>query len=99
MKFTTNKPNLSITDLCRKLNYKPWKREGEEFSCIRSIRGGEYPRFHLFIKEKDNELELKLHLDQKKASYKGETSHSGEYDNEVVKEEMNRIKEIMGRVN
>lgn len=91
MKFKTEKIGINKVNLCRKLSYKV-KGKGEQFSCVRPIRSGDYPRFHLFIEEGKDKLKFKLHLDQKRPSYEGSTAHSGEYDGEKVKQEAERIK-------
>ena len=39
-----------------------------------------------------------LHLDQKQASYKGHTAHSGDYDGEVVEREAEVIKSVMAQL-
>ncbi len=77
--------------LIRELGYVFQGTEGEEFNCIRSISGRDYPRFHLFIKQNNSGLDFNLHLDQKKPSYKGTSAHSGEYDGKLVEDEKERI--------
>ncbi len=67
--------------------------ETDELEFARPRRG--YPRLHLFVKTKDNELFLSLHLDQKKPVYKGATAHSGDYGGRVVKTEMARIEKFL----
>lgn len=100
----------------RKIGYKPayfqpgpasakGSSEAREISIVRQIGRNDYPRFHLYIKEKSfvaaasqdklNTFVFNLHLDQKKPSYKGNSAHSGEYDGEVVEEEAERIKNIL----
>lgn len=64
-------------------------RSGET-SYVRRLRTDFYPRFHLYINS-ENPLVLNLHLDQKKASYEGFTAHSGDYDSDLVKQEGERI--------
>lgn len=95
MKFTTEKIKLNKANLCRKLGYTPKSRKKSEFSGIKRLRGRDYPRFHLFIEEKKDQLLFKLHLDQKRASYKNSNAHSGEYESKLVEEEKKRIKEII----
>lgn len=51
-----------------------------------------YPRFHVYIKDAENQVIFDLHLDQKRPIYEGVTAHSGEYDGEVVEREAARIK-------
>ncbi len=60
-------------------------------SYVRRLGSGFYPRLHVYI-EGDN---INLHLDQKQASYKGTSAHSGEYSGEVVEQEGERIKNVM----
>lgn len=50
-----------------------------------------YPRWHLYIENKNNIYYFNLHLDQKKASYEGQKAHSGDYEDNIVKEEAKRI--------
>jgi hypothetical protein len=61
-------------------------------SFVRVLGNSGYPRFHLYSEENDDNIVLHLHLDQKKPLYKGQKAHSGEYDGEVVKEEINRLR-------
>lgn len=66
------------------------RRAGTE-TYVRRLGGGFYPRFHVYI---ERGL-IRLHLDQKQASYRGHSAHSGEYDGETVVREMERIKAVM----
>jgi hypothetical protein len=71
-----------------------------EDSYIRPVsRNDFYPRWHLYIKEKDGIYIFDLHLDQKRVSYKGQTAHSGDYDEEIVKEEAKRIINLIVKYN
>ena len=54
-----------------------------------------YPRFHIYLKEENDNLIFNLHLDQKRPIYKGVAAHAGEYDGKIVEEEAERIKEIL----
>lgn len=97
MIFVIKNPQDNITNLTRKIGYYflgeiPEKRE---FVFIRPLGRDGYPRFHLYITEKDNELIFNLHLDQKKPIYKGMPAHSGEYEGKVVETEAERIKQIL----
>ncbi len=75
----------------------------KEISIVRQVSGNDYPRFHLYIKKVDSTIDqsmglsylFKLHLDQKKPSYKGAKGHSGEYDGSVVEGEASRIKNLL----
>ncbi|MFH1582675.1 MAG: hypothetical protein ABIA08_02885 [bacterium] len=62
----------------------------EEFMFFRPARG--YPRFHIYLKEKENELLISLHLDQKKPVYQNSHAHQAEYKGKIVETEAERIK-------
>lgn len=98
MRFIAPKINESIVSLVRRFGYAPLGSEGDEFSCVRILGQGrgQYPRFHLFIKQGDDgSLIFNLHLDQKKPLYKGVSAHSGEYEGEVIEKEKQRIMSII----
>ncbi len=65
---------------------------GGQTSYTRRLSGNFYPRFHLYLEEKEGQLIFNLHLDQKQPSYQGSHAHSGEYDGELVEQEGERIK-------
>lgn len=60
-------------------------------SYTRRLGSGFYPRFHLYVEEQTQELVLKLHLDQKRPSYGAGHAHSGEYEGELVEQELKRV--------
>lgn len=55
---------------------------------------GHYPRFHMYVNSEDP-LILSLHIDQKQASYEGSTAHSGDYDSDLVRNELQRISQVI----
>src|SRR3990172_2435681 len=66
-----------------------------ELSFTRHLSGGDYPRFHAFIKSDGDFVFVNLHLDQKKPSYRGTSAHSGEYeDNALLEKEAQIIKNV-----
>lgn len=82
-------------NILRRLGYAFLRRDERtgELSFVRRAGAGDYPRFHIFARqdEKGN-INLNLHLDQKRASYQGSSAHSGEYGDEgVLKVEAGRI--------
>ena len=96
MEFVIKNLKESTNGLMRKIGYKPAYFQGEnEASIVRQIERNDYPMFHLYIKENNEEFIFKLHLDQKKPSYKGSHAHSGESDGLVVEGEASRIKDIL----
>ncbi|MDD4333137.1 MAG: hypothetical protein PHT51_03420 [Patescibacteria group bacterium] len=64
----------------------------EKESFVRHFGRERYPRFHMYINEKNGHIIFDLHLDQKKASYAGLHMHSAEYGGELVEAEIKRIK-------
>ena len=61
-------------------------------SYVKRLQGDFYPRFHVYIEtNKDNQVVINLHLDQKKPSYAGAHAHSGEYEGGAVDIEGRRI--------
>ena len=81
----------NIYSLMRKLSYHIQNEDESGLTFVRPPKG--YPRFHLFLKVKNDAIIFNLHLDQKKPVYKGAPAHAGEYEGEVVKKETERIKQ------
>ncbi|HPT08536.1 MAG TPA: hypothetical protein PLE28_02475 [bacterium] len=71
------------------------RRRGVE-SFVRRLGDGYYPRIHLYVEESSDNLIFNLHLDQKKASYEGTHMHSAEYDGDIVSNEVNYLKQLLG---
>ncbi len=90
-----NNTRENINTVVRRLGYKPlgYTDKGE-LNCVRPI-AGDYPRFHIYLKEDQNTIRFSLHLDQKRPSYNGSTAHSGDYDSDIVKQEAQRIQAML----
>ena len=92
VKFSGN-----VYNFMRQLGYHPHETGEEragESSFARRLVVSDYPRFHIYIKNTlGGNLEINLHLDQKKPIYRGAPAHSGEYDGELVENEAERIKQ------
>lgn len=85
----------SVQTMVRRIGYRPLGRTPNgELNCVRSL-GGDYPRFHIYLREEGELFTFSIHLDQKKPSYDGATAHSGEYDGETVRAEALRVQEII----
>ena len=99
MKFTVKAKNENIIRIARRIGYRilDFNSQTNEYNLVSPVGGGCYPRFHIYLKkdEKTGDLYLNLHLDQKKPSYKGSPAHSGEYDGELVQEEVKRIEAFL----
>ena len=90
MKFEIKNPGGNLLNLLRKAGYF-----AHHDSFIRPIERSGYPRFHIYVEQKDDVLIFNLHLDQKRPVYKGAAAHSGEYDSSIVEQEAQRIKELL----
>jgi len=88
MKFLINNNKYNILSLTRRIAYHV-DRKNKSFS--KRLGSGEFPRFHIYIKQVKEALEFSLHLDQKGACYDAQTAHSGDYDGEVLENEKERI--------
>lgn len=93
MKIIIPTPQQNARQVARSLGYAEFDDPNSgQISYTRRLSGNFYPRFHLYIEEKNNKMIFNLHLDQKQVSYKGHTAHSGEYDGKLVEQEGERIK-------
>jgi hypothetical protein len=88
--------NMPIEQLIRRCGYGLVRdpRAKQRSYSRRLGQQGFYPRFHLYINSEDP-LILSLHIDQKQVSYEGTTAHSGDYDSDLVKQEAQRIHNII----
>jgi len=97
MRLVIQNPEEHIASLVRKIGYRPLGTTPEgEWNCVRPL-GGDYPRFHMYIKQEGRAFICNLHLDQKRPSYAGSAAHSGEYEGETVQREAHRIEAILSR--
>jgi hypothetical protein len=95
MTFTVKVSSYNLQSLMRYIGYKPIGTSPEgQLSCVRQF-GGDYPRFHAYVKQGPDGFRFDLHLDQKKASYEGSRMHNGEYDGETVEREHRRIMSLV----
>lgn len=82
--------------LLRRAGYAFQRKEGEKMSFVRSLARAGYPRFHMYIEQKNSSFVVSLHLDQKRETYGQATRHHGEYeDSEVVEKEAERIMQMI----
>lgn len=89
--FTENTPTL-----LKKCGYHFTGEYKGEPGFARRAGRSEYPQFHIYVNKNTSEkLVLNLHFDAKKPSYPGTKMHSGEYDTDIVKEEVARIKRVI----
>ncbi len=95
MNFAIKGSKENIMSLMRGTGYHFQRedKESSEFVFVKPLARGGFPRFHLYLKKKDNNLIFNLHLDQKRPIYKGAAAHSGEYSGDIIKEEIKKLKE------
>lgn len=93
MQITITNPPTHSRNLLRRMGYALQVGRDREVSYVRRLSGGDYPRFHIYVKAEEvgQMIELTLHLDEKKPSYEGYTAHSGQYEGEIVEQERDRI--------
>ena len=77
--------------IMRRIGYGETPGFKGEISYAKRIHGALFPRFHVYIAQKDGGMQVSIHLDQKAATYKGSHAHSGEYEGPLVEREMARI--------
>lgn len=91
-----NKVNMSGDAIVRRAGYGfiHDQRSGKD-SYMRRLTGDYYPRFHMYLKEDQQNIIFSLHLDQKRASYQGNHMHNAEYDGPLVVGEVERLKQVV----
>ncbi len=91
-----NFKNISSWQFLRQAGYQILEsRRDDKISFVRRLSSGYYPRFHIYLQNNQDSTIFNIHLDQKKASYQGQTAHSGEYDGELVSQEARRLKSLL----
>ncbi len=56
-----------------------------------------FPRYHVYIEDRGEEVVFDLHLDQKRGIYEGGPAHGGEYEGSTVEREVGRIESFIER--
>lgn len=96
MEFQIKDIKENITNVARKIGYVVLEAKSpNEYNMVRKLTGSNYPRFHIYVKQRGEYLDFNLHLDQKQPSYSGSHAHSGEYEGPIIETESDRIKEIL----
>lgn len=98
MRFTVKQAALSgpYQSLLRQAGYSyQANRQGGQDSFSKTFGRSPYPRFHIYVEEIGDKVSFNLHLDQKRPSYGSTAAHSGEYDSELIKQEVERLKSFL----
>lgn len=99
MEFKIKNIKKNITVVAREIGYVILEaKTPNEYNMVRKLTGNNYPRFHIYVKQRGEHFDFSLHLDQKKPSYSGSHAHSGEYEGPVISEEADRIKELLEKI-
>ena len=90
----------SIITVFRKAGYGLLGQDPDtgEVSFARRAGGGDYPRFHAYVKTDKGVMTINLHLDQKKPSYSGSHAHNAEYSGELIEGEAERIRRVIASI-
>ena len=75
--------------------HEHYDRRSQQTSYIRRLRSLNYPRHHVYLEMREQDVRVNLHMDEKQVSYEGQPRHSGEYDSELVQKEGERIKKFI----
>ena len=98
MDFKVSYIRDSVSEISRRIGYVIIDNNGaNEYNLVKKISGGNFPRFHIYLKDRGENLLFSLHLDQKAPVYRGAGvhAHNGEYFGPVVEQEAERIEEIL----
>lgn len=90
---------FNIINFIREVGYSmlPLSKNGS-LNFQKRLTANTYPRLHIYVKKERGEHILNIHLDQKKSSYEGYSAHSGEYEGELVENEVKRIQEYLKKI-
>jgi hypothetical protein len=70
------------------------RRNDSKESFVRRLGGGHYPRFHMYIRETEDNYIFDLHIDQQTSGI-GKRRHKSEYEGERVLSELKRLKRLI----
>ena len=90
---------MSARDIMRRIGYAEIvDRKHDTISYARRLSSERYPRFHVYVDQTEYGMLVKIHIDQKAASYEGQTAHSGEYEGPKLVEELERMQSEIARI-
>ncbi|MBI4276463.1 hypothetical protein HY629_01340 [Candidatus Uhrbacteria bacterium] len=96
MRFSIPLPQFEqARTLLRRAGYAEFHdRNTGETSYTRRLGQLFFPKYHVYPEEREGQLIINIHLDQKQASYAGSHAHSGEYDGDLVEREAARLQAL-----
>lgn len=91
-----NKFSQNLYPILRRCGYMPiHDRISGQDSFSRKIATGHYPRFHLYLEDRVENVVFDLHLDQTETRYQGAKAHNADYDSPEVRNELGRLYQII----
>lgn len=90
-KFIPGPLTDNARNMMRRLGYGEQSKHSGQTAFIKRTSGGEFPRYHAYVEDRDGGLQVNLHIDQKAGSYEGTHAHGGEYEGVLVEQEMKYI--------
>jgi hypothetical protein len=98
MKVDKNKTNIDPYNFLRSAGYGFVidRRDNSKESFVKRMGGDRYPRFHMYVKEFEDNYIFDLHIDQQISSI-GKRRHKSEYEGDKVLEELKRLKEMINK--
>ncbi|MBT5808536.1 hypothetical protein HOI18_04660 [Candidatus Uhrbacteria bacterium] len=82
-------------NILRRMGYAEQRTRRGQISYTRRAGTNRFPRYHVYVEDRDGGMQVNLHVDQKEASYSGTSAHGGEYEGPLVTAEMQRIKNFV----
>ena len=84
-------------NLMRRVGYGEHVGHEQQLSYVKRLSNMTYPRWHAYVEDRNDGMQINLHLDQKQASYASGPAHGGEYEGPLVEREMTRIMDSVAR--
>lgn len=98
MKIILKKIDENPLHVMRRAGYAFQRQDVEEMSFVRVLGRAGYPRFHIYTKKEGEDLQINIHLDQKRETYGNSSRHQGEYeDSAALEREVERIKSVLAQ--
>ncbi len=93
MKINISSFNGNVYKALRDAGYHPQRNQkSKQDSFLKPLLQDSFPRFHIYFDH--NKKIINLHLDHKAPRYSSSRDHGAEYNEELVKEEAERIRKF-----
>src|SRR3989338_4001358 len=73
-------------NVLRRLGYGEQRTRAGQISYVKRVAGERFPRYHAYVEDMNDGIQVNLHVDQKEASYEGTSTHAGEYEGPIVEQ-------------